>query len=161
MFFKDHLVKPILSINQLETNSPLQDFNNNVNYRSRGNPGLPNIVLQYYCSLEIKIARAYWAKIIIAAFCFAKKNNCNNFLLLLDKITYDVNIPKSFIYVQKQGFFKVHWKHRHSMVKEDHSCPTKKSLYHVRCRIPPFHGLIFIVHFLCIFCHEQGPVKKA
>ena len=35
--------------------------------------GLPNIVLQYYCSLKIKIARANWAKIIIAAFCFAKK----------------------------------------------------------------------------------------
>ena len=35
--------------------------------------GLPNIVLQYYCSLKIKIARAYWAKIIIAAFCFTKK----------------------------------------------------------------------------------------
>ena len=35
--------------------------------------GLPNIVLQYYCSLKIKIAGAYWAKIIIAAFCFAKK----------------------------------------------------------------------------------------
>ena len=35
--------------------------------------GLPNIVLQYYCSLKIKIAGAYWAKIIIAAFCFTKK----------------------------------------------------------------------------------------
>ena len=77
--------------------------------------GLPNIVLQCYSSLKIKIAKAYWAKIIIAAFCFTKKiiaiifYYCSTNLLITSISQYRLFMCKNRVSSKFTGSMDIRW----------------------------------------------------